>query len=363
MRATNKDVLIFSFDGLNRKVEKAKGKEKSKFLEFFDFRKLYAPPQTHLERGWTYGFLGGEFFSAFIAIGEDKHEQMLFHELRFEGKTYKLGEGFCTVKYSQNKMSVSDKTRELVWNGEPPQYAVSFELKGKKGSLFFKYCFLQHKKSIGFYKGVHKAFDRLTSYWFFSPMKAQVKINGKGDLSEFKLGKLEELVGTTIETQFAYTERVRILVPLLSMGWYWHLLDCFTRDAREPEKIMGFMDFYFNNKDLKMLLPLNFQVYHVDLKSGAFSVFGEAQCRLEWRRKTPVLKVNTFGGKKVSFEVESSQHPDTIQIKDNLVYGRFLLHDIDYAAYPSVGKAKIGKKHYKVIGTGEVTGKQPSVWI
>jgi len=363
MIASNKDILEFFFDGVHRAVRKMTPAEKNEHEHLFTDEKQYAPTKGSFERGWTYGFVGTKFFSAFIALASDSKEQMLFHELRYKGKTLALGECICDAEHKGRKMSIAEKERKLEWTGSPPEYEVSLELKGEKGSLKFLYKFSRISKKIGFYRCVYRTFNQMLAYWFLSPMKAALQITGDGDLSEFKLGEFEELVNTTIETNFAYTENVKILVPMIQMGWYWHFLNCYEgEDWINPSKIVGFMDLFFLDKKRQMLLPLNFQMYYVDAKTGAFRVFGEAQCELKWEKDAAEFKANELE-KHVSFQVKNSSPVNTRQIRGKKFYGGVTVQNIDYSSFSNEGTARIGRKKYNVIGTSEITGREHSVWI
>ncbi len=363
MIASNKDILEFYFDGVHRAVRKMTPAEKKDYEHLFTDEKQYAPTKGTFERGWTYGFLGTKFFSAFIALASDAKEQYLFHELRYKGKILTLGEGICDAEYKGKKISISEKSRKLEWTGGPPEYEATLEIKGEKGTLKFAYKFARHAKNIGYYKVIYRMFDHMLAYWFISPMKATLQITGDGDLSEFRLGEFEELVNTTIETSFAYTENVRILVPMIRVGWYWHYLNCHEGDDWiNPKKVMGFMDLFFIDKDKKMILPLNFQMYHLDLNTGMFHVRGDAQCKLDWEKDAVSFKANEIEH-HMEFQIRNSTPLSTRRIIGKKFYGGITMQNIDYSSFANEGVAKIGRKKYNVIGTSEVTGREPSIWI
>ena len=112
----------------------------------------------------------------------------------------------------------------------------------------------------------------------------------------------------------------------------------------------------------KESLPLSFQFYYVDVRSGAFHVFGDAQCELKSEGDDVSFKANATDA-KVSFDVKNSTPVNTRKIRGKKLYADYALQNIDYSSFACEGTARIGNKKYRAFGASEITGREPSLWI
>ncbi|MEK6953512.1 MAG: hypothetical protein AABX01_00770 [Candidatus Micrarchaeota archaeon] len=357
MKVTNKQIMVHNF------TQKAKLalEETAKYDPLFTQEKLFADPKKTGERGWIYANITNKDLSAFITIGYDDTQRALFHELRYKGKTYKVGDGFAneSAKFADGKVAIKEESRELKWSGMPSEYVVeaTFRKKGEKseGELNFTYKFEKLSDELKKFKCVFKEFDHLLAYWMISPCKGSLEITGKGDISLFKLGELEELIGKNITSNFCYNENIHMRTPMISEGWHWSILDCFQDDEQKVEKFVSFMHFFFEKGKIK--IPIYVQLIDFDPETGEAEVYEDAEIKLKWESpKTPLLSVKSKDGKielKITPKYEIDVHP----IRGIKLANMILKTDIDYSTYPCNAEVVIEGKKYNAIGSAEITGE------
>ncbi|MFH1751248.1 MAG: hypothetical protein ABH863_06210 [Candidatus Micrarchaeota archaeon] len=364
MKITNKQIMVHNF------TQKAKMKleETAKYDHLFTAEKLFGNPGKTGERGWIYANLTNKDLSAFITIGYDDIQRALFHELRYKGKTYKIGDGFAnsSTKFADGKVTIKEDDRELIWSGTPSEYTVSatFRKKGaeREGELKFTYKFEKISDELRKFKCVFKEFDQLLAFWMISPAKGSLDIEGKGDISLFKLGEAEELIGKNIQSNFCYNENIHMKMPMLSEGWHWTVLDCFKDDEQKIEKFVSFMHFFFQRGNL--YVPIFIQLIEFDPATGETEVYDDADIKLKWESpKTPLLSVKSRDG-KIELKITPKYEIDVHSIKGVKLANLILKTDIDYATYPCNAEVVIEGKKYNAIGSSEITGGgKTGYWI
>lgn len=364
MKLTNKQIMVHYFDGKS----KLKLEDTNKYDNLFTQEKLFSDPKKTNDRGWIYANITTKDLSAFITIGFDDMQKSLFHELRYKGKTYRIGDGFCndSAKFSSGKFEIKEEKRELSWAGLPSEYEVVATFRktdeGKSGEIKFTYKFTKISDEMSKFRCIFRQFEHLLAFWMISPCKGTLNIEGKGDISVFHLGELEELIGKNIQSNFCYNENIHLKTPMISEGWHWSVLDCFTEDEQRIEKIISFMHFFFQKG--KINIPLYLQLISFDPNSGEAEVFTDADIKLKWESpKTPLLSVKSTTGKielKITPKFEIDLHP----IKGIKLARMILKTDIDYSTYFCNAEVVIGDKKYNAIGSAEITGEgKLGYWI
>ncbi|MEK6843017.1 MAG: hypothetical protein AABY04_00870, partial [Candidatus Micrarchaeota archaeon] len=159
-----------------------------------------------------------------------------------------------------------------------------------------------------------------------------------------------------------YNENIHLKTPMISEGWHWSVLDCFTEDEQRVEKIISFMHFFFQKG--KINIPLYLQLISFDPNTGEAEVFTDADIKLKWESpKTPLLSVKSGAGKielKITPKFEIDMHP----IKGVMLARMILKTDIDYSTYFCNAEVVIGDKKYNAIGSAEITGEgKLGYWI
>ncbi|MFH0972197.1 MAG: hypothetical protein V1835_06570 [Candidatus Micrarchaeota archaeon] len=364
MKFTNKQVLVHYFDGKT----KARLEEPAKYEQFFKMDRLYGETKKTGERGWIYANITNKDLSAYITLGYDDFQRYLFHELRYKGKTYKLGEGFCnnTTKFGEGKFSIKEGEREVEWRGMPSEYEISakFMKKGptSEGELSLTYKFEKISEETGRNKCVFNEYGQIFAYWMISPAKGTLEIEGKGDVSLFKLGEAEELIGKNIASNFGYNENIHMRAPMISEGWHWSVLDCYQDDDQKIEKIVSFMNFFF--KKGKINIPIYAQLLSWDPATGEGELYEEPEVKLKWESpKTPLLSVKTKDG-KVELKISPKYEIDIHSIRGTKLANLILKTDIDYNTYPCNAEVVIEGKKYNAIGSSEITGEgRTGYWL
>ncbi len=356
MKLTNKDVMVHSFDGKAR----LRLEETDKYDSYFTVEKLFNNTRKSGERGWIYANITNKDLSAFITVGFDDEQRALFHELRYKGKTYKIGEGFGneSTKFQEGKIILKEEDRELEWKGMPSEYEIKAWFRKKteagEGELTFTYKFEKLSDELRKFKCVFKEFNQLLAYWMISPAKGSLEIEGKGDISVFKLGELEELIGKNIASNFCYNENIHMRTPMVSEGWHWCVLDCFGEDDQKIDKFVSFMHFFFEQG--RIHIPIFIQLIDFDPEKGTAEVYDEAEVKLKWEsEKTPLMSVRSKDG-KIELKITPKYEIDVHSIRGKKLANLILKTDIDYSTYPCNAEVVIGEKKYKAIGSAEITG-------
>ncbi|MFA4946362.1 MAG: hypothetical protein WC607_02355 [Candidatus Micrarchaeia archaeon] len=359
MKADNKGVLVYSLDPSVKGVEpRARFERTKRFDSRFTLAKQYDGGAPAFEKGWLYSFVGGEEASGFIALGFDGSNSFLFNELRANGKTFRLGEGLHAARFDSRRGSarIREPGVELDWSGANACYRVRFKCRKDANELELVYSFKRIKQSIGGYRAVFEEYGGVLGYFIFSPCHGKLEIKVKGDAEVFSKG-LSCLANKTVESDFAYCENVRSLVPFASMGWHWTLLCC--RDpAGRPEKIVGFMDMFFGKAPG---IPLNLQLYSVDLATGRLDVYGNPRVRYS-HGAIPSLAVESRD-KALSLAVRKVNAGAEQEIRGKKLAGVLETADIDYRAYPSKGVVKFNGKRRAATGTSEYAGFRKGYWL
>ena len=371
MKATNRDLLLFSNapiiknkkPGFKHELRVLPPSKSRKYAKYFTLAREYDGGKDAFSKGWLYAFVGGKKASGFISIAFDGSNSYLFNEIRFKGKTIGIEEGLCKVRFDQEqgRAIVKDARKQLVWSGKGPEYEVVFTMRDGPNELKLTYSFSRIRRDIGYYKCIFEQYGSILADWFLAPMHGKLLIESKGDLAKLGYADLKPLVGEPLESNFGYTECVHANLPFLRAGWQWSVLAC-QRDPGElqPEKFVGFFDFFIGN--LFNCIPLNFQFYTVDVATGEFNVFSEAEMLVEKVEGIPRIKVTNAEG-SVKLLIQSASEGKRHSIKGKRL-ARFLkTADIDYRGYPSVGTAIIDGKEYKAIGTSEFAGTGEGYWI
>ncbi|OIO28520.1 hypothetical protein COX86_02990 [Candidatus Micrarchaeota archaeon CG_4_10_14_0_2_um_filter_60_11] len=373
--ATNEDLLLFSVEP---KVSKnAAGKDRAelkhtlkvldaqaakKYAKYFSLAREYDGGSGLFSKGWLYAFVGGEDASGFCAIGFDGVNSFLFNELRYKGKTYGIEEGLCKAVFDplNGAASIKEPKKRVEWRGKGPEYEVDVTVGDTENELALHYSFSRIKPEIGNYRCVFEKFGSVLSYWYLAPMHGRLTINAKGDLAKIGYADLAPLVGKLIESDFGYTEAVHVNVPFFSVGWQWTVLACQSQpEGLKPEKIVGFFDFFFSTKEGR--LPLNYQFYTVDLASGKFEAFAEADVKFE-EGEIPLVRVSNRDG-SVKLAIQNAGPGELHKLKGKRLANFLETADIDYRAYPCVATVTIDGKEYKAVGTSEFAGTGKSYWL
>ena len=366
LRATNRDLLLFSDAPAVRKGKPAikhelrvlpPGKAR-KYAKYFTRARQYDGGKDAFSKGWLYAFVGGAEASGFISIGFDGTNAFLFNELRVNGKTFCLNEGLHKTRFDAVKgdVQIREPGLKLDWRGADACYRVRFKARKGKNELEIDYSFKRVHPKVGGYRAVFEVYDNVLARWIFSPLHGSIRVRVKGNADAFAPG-LSALADKTIESDFAYCENVRALVPLASMGWHWTLLSC-SDSLETPSKIVGFMDLFFGKPPG---VPLNLQLYSVDLVKGTLEIYGDPVVRYS-RGRVPSLSVASRDG-SLSFRARKASPGAYKEIKGSRLAGLLKTADIDYRGYPSVGTAIINGKKYKAVGTSEFAGTGEGYWI
>lgn len=363
MKVTNKQIMVHSFEGKT----KVRLEETSKYDPYFTPEKLYSDTKKTGERGWIYANITNKDVSAFVTLGYDDMQRHLFHEIRYKGKTHRIGDGFCneTTKFSSGKFSIKEEDREVEWQGMPSEYQISLKFKKKgpnsEGELMLTYRFEKISDEMRKFKCVFKEFNQILAYWMISPCKGSLEITGKGDISLFKLGEVEELIGKNIESNFGYNENIHMRTPMVSEGWHWTILDCFKEDDQKMERLVSFMHFFFERG--KINIPIYIQLVNFDFENGVTEVYDQAEIHLKWESpKTPLLSVKSGDG-KIELKISPKYEIDVHNIKGMKLANLILKTDIDYSTYPCNAEVVISGVKYSAIGSSEITGGKAGYWI
>lgn len=364
MKVTNKQVMVHNF------TERAKIRleDPAKYESLFTPEKMFGDPRKSGDRGWIYANITNKDLSAFITIGYDDMQRALFHELRYKGKTYKVGDGFGneTTKFADGKLTIKELDREIEWTGMPSEYQVvaTFRKKGptSEGELKFTYKFEKISDELRKFRCVFKELDHLLAYWMISPCKGSLDIEGKGDISLFKLGEAEELIGKNITSNFCYNENIHMRTPMVSEGWHWTILDCFQEDEQKMEKLVSFMHFFFQKGRIN--IPIYIQLIDFDPNTGEAEVYEDAEIKLKWESpKTPLLSVKSKDG-KIELKITPKYEIDVHSIRGIKLANLILKTDIDYSTYPCNAEVVIDGKKYNAIGSSEITGEgKTGYWL
>ncbi|MBU1197565.1 hypothetical protein KJ765_03550 [Candidatus Micrarchaeota archaeon] len=365
MKGSNQDIFEFYFDGRKRGVRRVPPHDPKHavFSSFFSKEKLFQGSSTAFERGWLYGYFGAEVLQSFIGLAFDEHQNYLFHELRSGKKTWLFGEGSCKSRFYPREALVSDSERELRWRFNALQSKVRFVVKRKKADLVFQYDFSRIRRKIGNYRCVFTVFNQVLASWVLYPLKARMRLDIEGQPNSVRLPpELECINGKWLESPFAYTEMVHIALPLFSAGWNWNIFYCVPTLGKGNPKFVGLMKFFVELQ--KTRIPINYQVYVVDLMSGAFHLFGDATSTESHVRRKPHISASTPDG-HLRIQATALHAP-----KKRLIKGVTLLSplkvrsaDIDYAAFPNEARVEFRGRHYAGRGTSEITGlKKLAYW-
>ncbi len=361
VRATNKDVLVFSaspaLSGNKPSVTHSlRVARPDNYEKFFSGEREYDGGSPAFSKGWLYAFVGGEEANAFCAIAFDGTNSHFFNEVRLKNECVQVEEGPCKVSYDGKAAEArfSDERRKVVWRGKGPEYSVQITVFDGENELVLTYSFERIKPEIGGYKCVFEKFGRVLSYWFLAPMRGRLTVNAKGDLEKLGYGSLKPLVGKVLESGFAYTENVHVGLPFARVGWQWSVLACQSKPGPlKPEKIVGFFDFFLGEPRAPVL-PLNYQFYVVDVATGEFNVFADAESVFE-PGEVPVVRVKSRD-EKVKLVIQSSSPGKKRKIKGKRLANFLETADIEYRSYPSVATATINDREYKAVGTSEFAG-------
>ncbi len=364
MKLTNKQVMVHSFEG----KAKLRVEETGKYDSLFTPERLFNDTRKSGERGWIYANVTNKDLSAYITLGYDDIQRHLFHELRYKGKTYKIGEEFCndSTKFGDGKFTIKEEDRDVDWKGLPSEYEISAKFRKKgptsEGELGLTYKFEKLSDEIGRNKCIFNEYGQILAYWMISPCRGTLDIEGKGDVSLFKLGDAEELIGKNIASNFSYNENIHMRTPMISEGWHWTILDCFEEDEQKIEKFVSFMHFFFQKG--KIYIPIFVQLITWDPATGESEVYDEADIKLKWESpKTPLLSVKSRDG-KIELKVTPKYEIDIHSIKGAKLANLILKTDIDYNTYPCNAEVVIGDKKYNGIGSSEITGEgRTGYWL
>jgi hypothetical protein len=355
MKADNSGVLVYSLDPSTKGVEPRVRFERTKrFDRHFTLARQYDGGAPAFEKGWLYAFVGGKNASGFISLGFDGTNTFLFNELRADGRTFCFNEGLHKARFYPRLgcARVREPGLELDWRGGNACYSVRFKARKGRNELEIKYSFKRIKASIGGYCGVFEEYGGVLGHWIFSPMHGTLEIKVKGDADAFAPG-LAALANQTIESDFAYCENVRALVPFASMGWHWTLLSC-----PSEKKIVGFMDMFLGNAPG---IPLNLQLYSVDLTTGRLDVYGNPRVRYSHGR-IPSLSVES-ADRKLSLSIRKQDAGVYKEIHGKKLAGFLETAGMDYRAYPSKGVVKFNGRKRAATGTSEYAGFRKSYWL
>lgn len=365
MHATNKDILEFYFDGRNRGVKRIrKGDEKfGEYSKLFSSDSFFRGPSAASERGWFYGYVHGEGAEAFVALAFDERQERLFNELRVAGKSFLFGEGDCRARFSDGKALVKDDEREVEWQYNGMEYSVMVSVPEGDGKLVFRYSFRQVPK-IGNYRCVFNVFGRVLCAWVLYPMAGSLEVSAEGDVASMGLPPdVAELVGAKIEGSYAYAEGVRIALPIVSSGWNWNVALCQPVSGKGSAKFVGLMQFFVDLSGRRV--PVNFQFYCVDWKSGKFEIYGDAKGRVSFKSRSPSAGAVSPDG-RLEVKVRAAMKPTKRVIKGAALLTAFGFPsaDIDYAAFANELSASIGRRKYLGRGTSELSGlKKLAYWV
>ncbi|MFH1107332.1 MAG: hypothetical protein V1787_05550 [Candidatus Micrarchaeota archaeon] len=365
MHATNKDILEFFFDGRTRGVRRITRKDAkySHYAGMFSGAEVFRGSKTASERGWFYGYVHGEGAEAFTALAFDERQTRLFNELRVGGKSFLFGEGVCQARFSDGKASVKDSGREVSWDYNGLEYAVCVSVPRGRGRLVFRYSFRRLPK-IGNYRCVFNVFGRILCNWVLYPLAGSLEISAEGDVQSMNLPpEVAELVGARIEGAYAYTEAVRVALPMVSSGWNWNIALCQPASGKGNPKFVGLMQFFIDLSGRRV--PVNFQVYWVDWKSGKFEIYGDATARASFNSRLPSARASSPDG-KFKLKVRARLRPTKKVIKGAALLSGFGLPsaDIDYAVFANEVSAVVGRRKYSGRGTSEISGlKKLAYWV
>ena len=124
------------------------------------------------------------------------------------------------------------------------------------------------------------------------------------------------------------------------------------------------MEFFVDMQKRKV--PINFQFYYLDPKTGRFCIYGDAKSKLSIEHDgLPVISAETLNH-KLRVNIKAISRP-----KKRMIRGVSLLNmlnipsaNIDYSAFPSSIEAIIEGKKYSGTGTSELTGtKKFGYWM
>jgi hypothetical protein len=366
MKASNKDILNFYFSPPDiHGVRKLSPTKKDEVEDLFTAKSFFRPMEG-LERGWVYGYFNAGDLSGFISLGSDANESRIFHELRLGGKTYVIGERMCNV-VSDGKMTARESGVALEWGGQPPEYTVKLSVESGSAKAKFTYSFTKLSEAVGPYRCVADLFGNQLSYFYLCPCKATLKTEIEGDYEKLGIGKelYDRVNGKEISSQFAYNESVRANAPMISEGWYWHLLSCYEDNPSKPVKAVGFMDLYYEDeRPVRGVrrLDLNVQFYIVDLETGALELFSDAEGKLTSRDNKPFFAV-TASDDDFSAEIAAQGEPVVRKIQGKKDYFGIHLKNIEYSAFPTTAVVKFHDKTYNAVGTSEIAGGKGQRWI
>lgn len=362
MLASNKDVLEYHFHG--KPIVNILRTDK--YDKYFTAPRQYSGANDPFEKGWIYAAIGTRDFSSFITLGFDNQQRYLFNEIRYKDKTYPIGEGFCnaTASFYPDHLEVSDALRELSWKNPAPNYDIVMKAKAPDaskpyGEITLHYSFEEISPDIGKYKCVYEEFDKVLAYWTLSPAKGSLAIESKGDLSQFRLGEAEDLIGKTVESRFAYNENIHFKVPMIGEGWNWTILGCFKNEGDlQPSIFISFMEqAYLPSRASKV--PLFTQLYVIDLDEGTSELYNEAEAKLRFDGASPELEITTPNGEaEIKIRTKSAAATTKHSIRGGKIMDILFRTDYDYTTFPSVAEVKINGKKYDAIGTSEVTGAE-----
>ncbi|MFH1200058.1 MAG: hypothetical protein V1708_03250 [Candidatus Micrarchaeota archaeon] len=365
MHATNKDILEFFFDGRNRGVHRVRrGDAKfAGYARLFEPGEFFRGSKSASERGWFYSYVHGEGTQAFAALAFDERQCRLFNELRAGGKSFLFGEGTCAARFADGKASVKDAEREAVLEFNGLEYSLAISVPRGSGKLVFKYSFRKIPK-IGNYRCVFNVFGRILCTWVLNPLSGSLEISAEGDVSSMNLPpQVAELVGARIEGQYGYTEGVRVALPIVSSGWNWNVALCQPVSGKGNAKFVGLMQFFVDINGRRV--PVNYQLYWTDWKSGKFEIYGDANGRVSFKSRLPTASAASADG-RFKVRVRARHKPAKRVIKGAALLTHFGLPsaDIDYASFANELSARIGRRKYSGKGTSEITGlKKLSYWV
>ncbi|RLJ04879.1 MAG: hypothetical protein DRP08_00635 [Candidatus Aenigmatarchaeota archaeon] len=358
-------VVEFLFkDGLHQTAKKHPYK---KYKDIFTRMNQYKNPTGFFEKGWFYAYFRYKFFSGFIAIGFDKREQIVFHEIRYKGKTYKPGFGLGKVKFCKNHLELKDSKRRLRWSGKFPNIKITFEVGEKGGSTKFEYEFRQKKLRGGvmrplrhFFSLSHKHVKETPRiYWLSTWADVTVKITSIGKTSMPK-----EIIGKIFKTKLGYTENVHVNSPLISGGWHWHNMFCFQTKKKLNEgkldKYISFMEVFLHVLNKKIILSSSFVI--VDGKTGDARFFFDNKSKIKWENKKPIVKICSKD-RQLALDVDKPVVINKYLVKGIKIFKIVPDADIEYLSYDSSGEVRYKDKTYMAVGTTELVGQGLSFWL
>jgi hypothetical protein len=365
MRFSNKDILEFYFSPPDiRGVRRLPQARREAVEQLFSEKETYRP-MVGMERGWLYGYLNAGDLSVFVAIARDSSESRFFQEFRFDNKIFQIGESLCEARTEGEKVQVKEKGLQAEWRGKPPEQDVTVRIEEGTARAEFKYKFGPVSESAGPFRAVGDVFGRTVSYFFFTPAKASLAAKIEGDCEKLGISKGlgERIANREITSLFAYNESVRINNPLISEGWHWHMLGCYSDNPAKIEKIVGYMDLYLEEERIRPVkVMFNQQFYSIDLESGAMEMHTESETSVTQKEGKPVFSIKDDEG-TMEAQVSPQIEPALRRMLGKKDLFGIHLQNIEYTAFPSAGTVKIRDKAYNAVGTSEIAGGKGQRWI